>query len=258
MEWSTENEKKLLELKEQGFKTNDIAELLGTTVSSVKHKYTRLKQKGNAESHHHPTEKKQQIHDILKNVDKDIYVLETHAGYGNLTEVYSMYAKEVLAYELDKEKCNFINQIGHDNVVCHKKDSLKEMYFSIYSNLKFNVIDIDPYGFPSRYFPNIFELIDDGYIFVTFPKYGCTQINKITMLHVKSFYGFEGGNNQEFLECCIKALKQQALRTYRSLELVSVLDLKKIYRIAFKVKKENAFMLCGYEHLTKKGGSSFE
>lgn len=251
MKWNADNEKKLMELKEQGCSTEQIAELLETTPSSVKHKYTRLKQKGNADSHHHPIEKSQQVKRILDDIEGDIFVLETHAGHGNLTEIYSLYAKEVLSYEIDKKKCEHINQIGHDNVVCLKKDSLKEMHLSIYQNLKFNVIDVDPYGFPSRYFPDIFELIDDGYLFVTFPKWGCTQINNITKHHVKTFYGFDGGNNGEFIECCISTLKNQALRTYKHLEVLDVLDLKKVYRVAMKIKKENAFAMCGYEHLTK-------
>ncbi len=48
MKWNSENEKRLMELKEQGCSTEQIAELLGTTPSSVKHKYIRLKQKNNA------------------------------------------------------------------------------------------------------------------------------------------------------------------------------------------------------------------
>lgn len=257
IKWSAEEEKKLMELKEQGRSTKQIAEFLGVTESSVKHKYTRLKQKENADSHHHPVEKEAQIKNILRNMDRDVFVLETHAGYGNLTDVYSIYAKEVLALETNKEKCTYIDQKGHENVTCVKTDSLKELHLFIYQNIKFNVIDVDPYGFPSRYFPDVFELIDDGFLFVTFPKYGCAQINNITKLHVKTFYGFDGGSNDAFLECCINTLQNQALRTYRRLEVVNVLDLKKVYRVALRVKKENAFALCGYGHLMK-GGAEHE
>ena len=252
MIWNKESEKMLLDLKAQGFSTNYIAEVLNTTASSVKHKYTRLQQSNNANSHHHPVEKTQQVEKILRNMAGDIYVLETHAGYGNLTKVYSLFAKEVLAFETNKDKCKHINDAGHENVVCHRADSLKEMHLSLYHGLKFNVIDIDPYGFPSRYFPDVFELIDDGFIFITFPKYGCAQINNITKLHLKSFYDFDGGDNEDFLNCCISSLKRQALQTYRIFDVIDVLDLKKVYRIAARIKKENAFNLCGYEHLSKK------
>lgn len=252
MKWDLELEEKLLELKERGYTNEEIASFLETTVSSVKHKYTRLKQQNNANTHHHPVEKQNQIEKILGEMQGDIYVLETHAGYGNLTKIYSLHAKEVESYETNKNKCEYINQLGHDNVVCHERNSLSEMYLSIYQKLKYNVIDIDPYGFPSRYFPDIFELIDDGFVFVTLPKYGCTQINNITRLHVKTFYGFDGGKNEEFLECFINTLKNQAMRSYRIFEVVDVLDLKKVYRIAARVKKESAFILCGYEHLAKQ------
>jgi hypothetical protein len=89
-------------------------------------------------------------------------------------------------------------------------------------------------------------------MFVTIPKYGCAQINNITKLHIKSFYGFEGGNNEQFLYCCLESFKNNALRTYRSCEVVDVTDLDKVYRVALKIKKENAFVLCGYEHLIKE------
>ena len=251
MKWTAEDEKKLVELRENNVKLSEIAKILGTTIASVKHKCTRLSQKTNADTHHHPAEKTRQIREVLDLITGDVRVLETHAGHGNLTEVYSSYAKEVVSYEIDKEKCSYVNQRGYANVVCHNKDSLKELYLSIYNNQKFNVIDIDPYGFPSRYFPNVFELIDDGYMFVTLPKYGCAQINNITKLHIKSFYGFEGGDNEAFLKCCLESFKNQALRTYRSCEVINVLDLNKVYRIALRIRKENAFILCGYEHLTK-------
>jgi DNA-binding CsgD family transcriptional regulator len=203
VKWSEETEKQLVELREKNLTMKQIADILGTTVGSVKHKCVRLNQKNNADSHHHPVEKQQQIKGVLDGMVGDITVLETHAGYGNLTNLYSSYAKKVVSYEIDKCKCEHINQQGYSNVECHNKDSLKELYLLIYNNVKFNIIDVDPYGFPSRYFPNIFELIDDGYMFVTIPKYGCAQINNITKLHIKSFYGFEGGNNEHFLYCCL-------------------------------------------------------
>lgn len=251
MKWDAEKEKQLLELRDKNFTNRQISEILDTTVSSVKHKIVRLCQKNNLESHHHPVEKQAQVKNILGELSGEIVVLETHAGYGNLTSVYSSYAKKVVCYEIDKDKCDYINNLGHNNVTCHNKDSLKEIYLSIYNNQKFNVIDVDPYGFPSRYFPNIFELIEDGYIFVTLPKYGCAQINNITKLHLKVFYGFDGGNNEKFLSCWIEAMQNQALRTYHRCDIADVLDLDKVYRIAFRVKKENAFVLCGYEHLAQ-------
>lgn len=252
MKWNEENEEQLMQLKEKGVSIARIAEMLGTTQSSVKHKYTRLMQRKNADTHHHPTEKIRQIEEVLKSMDKEIFVLETHAGYGNLTEVYSIYAENVLSFDLDKAKCDYVNNLGHDNVVCRKGDSLKEIYLSAYCGLKFNVIDLDPYGFPSRYFPMVFELIDDGFMFITLPKYGCAQVNKITQHHVKNYYGFDGGSNDEFLGCFINTLRKQLLANYKEMKVVDALDLQKVYRLAIKIEKKNAYQMCGYEHLTKK------
>lgn len=251
MKWDADKEKQLLELRNQQLTNKQIAEILGTTVASVKHKVVRLSQVNNSDSHHHPVEKQQQIENVLNSITEDISVLETHAGYGNMTAVYSSYAKDVVCYELNKEKAKYIKDQGFVNVTCHNKDSLRESYLAVYNKDKFNVIDIDPYGFPSRYFPHIFELIDDGYMFVTLPKYGCAQINNITKMHVKSFYGFDGGSNEQFLECWLSSIKTYALRTYRSCEVLDIVDLDKVYRIALRIKKENAFVLCGYNHLAK-------
>ena len=253
MKWNEENERQLMLLKESGVSTARIAQMLGTTQSSVKHKYTRLKQKGNADTHHHPQEKTEQIKDVLINIDGRIFVLETHAGYGNLTGTYSLYAEKVLSFDINKEKCDYINELGRDNVVCRKSDSLKEIYLAAYNGLKFNVIDIDPYGFPSKYFPVVFELIDNGYMFITMPKYGCAQINNITKHHVKNYYGFNGGSNDEFLKCCIETLRTQLLAQYKEMEILNILDLQKVYRIAIRITKQNALVMCGYEHLAKKG-----
>lgn len=257
MEWNAQNEAELLNLKKEGKTYQEIAKILGATISSVKHKYTRLNQKNNKDDYHHPQEKTAQIIECLRKIDGEIHVLETHAGYGNLTSVYGLYADDVLSYETDKKKHEYINRIGHDNVTCEKANSLLEIHRAIYFGLKFNVVDIDPYGFPSHYFPDVFELVDDGYIFVTVPKYGGSQINNITKMHVKTFYGFDGGDNGKFLECCIETFKKQALRTYRVVHVESIIDLKKVYRIALRVKRENAYILCGYPHLAKSmGGES--
>jgi tRNA G26 N,N-dimethylase Trm1 len=55
---------------------------------------------------------------------------------------------------------------------------------------RYDVIDIDPYGLPSRLFPYVFGLIDDGLMFMTFPMLGVAQINKITIRHYQAFWGF--------------------------------------------------------------------
>lgn len=251
MKWTNQMEQRLLCLKAQGASTQEIAVDLGVTPSSVKHKFTRLQQSANRNSHHHPIEKTSQVERVLAG-QSIRRVLETHAGYGNLTRIYSGHAGEVLAYDIDADKCRSITEAGLEGVTCEQRDSLRETYRMLYQRETFDVVDVDPYGFPSRYFPNVLELIDNGFLFVTFPKYGCAQINRITQMHVKTFYDFDGGNNDEFLKKCLTMLETSARRTYREIEVLDVLDLGKVYRVAAKVRKQNAFKLCGYDHLAKK------
>lgn len=252
MKWTETMEDTLLQLKEQGLTSEGIAKRLGVSVSAVKHKYTRLQQAANQESHHHPQEKTQQALAILTG-RSGLRVLETHAGYGNMTKVYQHFADRIVAYETSEEKCDRLkNEVPAAEVV--RGDSLHELHGLLYSKEQFDVVDVDPYGFPSRYFPGVLELIDDGILFVTFPKYGCAQINRITQLHVKTFYDFDGGSNAAFLEKCLDMLNKQAMRSYRTVEVLDILDLKKVYRVAVRVCKKNAFTLCGYDHLTKREG----
>lgn len=251
MLWNEETETELLRLKSQGLTSQKIAEKLGTTPSSVKHKYTRLKQRANSAEHHHPAEKAEQVDRLLAG-ETGLRILETHAGYGNMTRVYTKYAAEVTAMEIDAGKCEAVRRAEWPAVSVVQADSLHELHQLLYTRQRFDVVDVDPYGFPSRYFPNVLELLDNGWLFVTFPKYGCAQINRITQLHAQTFYDFQGGGNDEFLQKCLEMLKRQGMRTFREVEIVETMDLQKVYRVAAKVVRRSALELCGYEHLMRK------
>lgn len=239
--WDDEKEKRLLFLKDYEKKTyREIASELGTTISSVKHKYIRLNQKSNDDRHHHPTEKIAQIKKVLK--ERDLSILETHAGRGNLSKVYRQYGK-VIAHDIDAEKVDYLKALGFDEAI--KCDSLKEIHKYIYHGLKFDVIDLDPYGFPSRFFPHVFNLIEDGILFVTFPKMGVQQINKITKEHYRVFWGMNLSDKMKQESLIHERMKDYAFQSFRDLNLLDSLDLGRMYRFAYKVKRESALDLVG-------------
>lgn len=241
--WNDDMEKKLLDMKDVlGKPYKEIATELGTTVSSVKHKYVRLKQALNDDKHHHPTEKVEQIKRVLSG--SDLFILETNAGWGNLTKEYHYYG-EVLSHDIDSKKVEYLKSLGYDEFDAVKCDSFNEIHRYIYLGFKFDVIDLDPYGFPSRYFPHVFNLIDDGILFVTFPKMGVQQINKIMKEHYRVFWGItlEDKANQEQL---IHArMKDYAFQSLRGLELIDSVDLGRMFRFAYRVKRESALDLVG-------------
>lgn len=244
MKWDRETEEKLIDMKNvQKLPYKEIADILGTTLSSVKHKYVRLNQARNDDKHHHPEEKIKQVKRVLGK-KSGMHVLETNAGMGNLSEIYRFYG-EVLAHDIDRKKVEHLKRLGYEDFEVIKCDSFKEIHRYIFHGLKFSVIDLDPYGFPSRYFPHVFNLIDDGYLFVTFPKMGVQQINKIMKEHYRVFWDMTLDRKLDQEKIIHKKIKDYGLQNYRSVELVDSIDLGRMFRFAYKVKKESALDLVG-------------
>lgn len=246
-EWTKELEAKVLELRDEKKMTyREIAEILGTTISSVKHKYIRLNQAANDERHHHPVEKIDQLHrvlgDDLRFAVGAPFILETNAGYGNLTKEYTKYGI-VYAFDIDKERVNYLHSLNNNRIVPKKCDSHHELHNEVYLKNNYEVVDLDPYGFPSRYFPHVFQLIEDGYLFVTFPKMGVQQINKITKEHYRVFWGMTLDDKVRQEELIHKKIKDYGFMSFRSVELVDSVDLGRMFRFAYKVKKESALDL---------------
>lgn len=242
-EWTIENERQLLELKTQALPFKEIATILGTTISSVKHKHQRLHQKANSVKHHHPAEKTNQVLKYVRN--NGLSILETHAGWGNLSKLYRQFGS-VVAHEVNKEKAKYLESLGDLQVI--KGDSEKEVFKHIANNLSFDVIDIDGYGFPSRFFPHVFKLFKkEGVLFLTFPKMGVAQINKLMIRHYEVFWGINLSDKAVYTDKVVKKLKDYAFMEKKDIEVMDVLDLGKVLRLAIKVKHESMFKLVGLE-----------
>jgi len=111
---------------------------------------------------HHPDEKIRQVRKCLKG--KNLEILELFAGEdGNLTKIYKEYGN---VYPYDKK--------------LNTGDSFLVYHDLIFNKKTYDVVDLDPYGFPNRFFPDIYLLIDDGYLFVTMPKPYVNILNKMT------------------------------------------------------------------------------
>ena len=111
-------------------------------------------------------------------------ILELFSGQGNLTKLYENYGS-VTAYDKKHLKTG---------------DSFLEYHRLISDRKKFNVIDLDPYGFPNRFFPDIFLLIDKGILFVTMPKPYVNILNGITQTHLICYYGTHNPTKEQIIE----------------------------------------------------------
>jgi hypothetical protein len=168
-----------------------------------------------------------------------------------LSKVYHEYG-EVLAHDIDANKVAHLNMLGYEDFEAIKCDSFNELYRYLWLKMKFDVIDLDPYGIPSRYFPHVFQLINDGYLFVTFPKLGVQQINKITIEHYRVFWGIALSDKDNYEDMIHAKIKDYGMQSYRSVTLVDSADLGRMYRFAYKVNRESALDLVGLK-INRKG-----
>lgn len=234
--WDSDKESVAIKMKSEGSTYSGIAEFLGTSEVSVKHKIRRIKQSENQDKYKHTKEKSEQVDKFISGKNKK--TLETHAGFGCMTEKYSSFG-DVYSIELVQDRVDFINAKKIKGVECIKGDSEKEVLSLLYKNKKYDIVDVDPYGFPSRYFPNVFGLIDEGILFLTFPVMGVAQINKITIEHYRVFWGIDLSDKDCYTDKIVKKLKDYAFMQKRSIEVLEIKKIDRIYRFAIKVKKES-------------------
>lgn len=192
------------------------------TYRAIRHDVVRKKQAENSAEVHHPDQKIAQIESVMSRLDKQEghKILELFSGQGNLTKVYEKYG---------------------DVTACDKKyqktgDSFLLFHRMIADKKKFTIVDIDPYGFPTRLFPDLYLLIEDGILFVTMPKPYVNILNGITQTHLISYFGEPNPSEETIIE----QIATWGLCHWRQVELIDSVDCKSIWRFAFSVKKVKA------------------
>lgn len=217
------------------------------TYRAIRHDVVRFKQKINDNSVHHPIEKIKQIKRVLNMFCGwgDLSILELFAGHGNCSVIYAQYG-EVTANELNKKVYqNLVENTKNEMLVqCNNVNSFYEVHRYLYLKQKFDVIDIDPYGFPNRFFPDIFKLIDNGVLFITMPKPFVNILNGITATHLTAYYGEKNPS----LQTIIEKIALFGICHWRQVELVDCIDLKSVWRMAFKVTKVKATEYCNVKN----------
>jgi len=198
------------------------------TYRAIRHDIVRQKQAENSSEVHHPDEKINQIHKVLDGQLKDASILELFAGRGNCTRHYEKYGK-VHCYDKKYLKTG---------------DSFREYHRLIADNKIYDVIDLDPYGFPNRLFPDIYLLIENGFLFVTMPKPFVNIMNGITRTHMISYYDEHNPPLDKILETYVK----WGLCHWREVQVIDVVDCNSIWRIALSVKKVKATEYTGVKN----------
>lgn len=241
--WSAELELEARKLRAAGLTYKQVGDAIGVTANSVKHKIRRLGQAGNEDRFKHTREKSALAAKYITR--EGMKVLETHSGFGGMTEFYAANGCNVECYDIDERRVRSIDAKGLDSVNASKGDSEKELLRLVYGRSKYDIVDIDPYGLPSRYFPSAFELIDGGYLFLTFPVLGVAQINKITIQHYQSFWGFIVGSDQDYLEIIHSKLHDFAFMSRRAIRILETEKIDRIYRMVIEVKKASLCDIVG-------------
>lgn len=185
------------------------------------HKEIRLKQKSNHSDYHHPKEKIIQLESLSDYIYGDI--LEVFAGRGNLTEYYQV----------------------KGNVTPMTKEEFGDSFDAIYKlrgeKRKFDVIDIDSYGYPDLFFPVVFEMMKDKCLLIfTFPIVGVNCLNGITEQHHINFWR----SDRPTIGDVVGVLTDMGLRTWVLPQLVDVRKIKRIWRMAFLCEKKKATEFC--------------
>ena len=186
-------------------------------------KIKRQLQNSYHEKYTHPKEKTEQIKSVLED-RKYFKILELFAGEGNLSKVYEEY--------LYKGYGNQGKLYSYD-IKTTKEDSFLLFHKFIYQQEKFDIIDIDPFGYPSKFFPDIFMLIDNGFLFLTFCKPNKVYTSSHLGLHLKCYFG----NECPRLDNVLTSVKKYSNFHWKDANVMHVLDLPGVWRIAFSVSK---------------------
>lgn len=202
----------------------------------IDHEIVRKKQRGYCDTLHHPDEKINQIKQVLEG-QSDLSTLDLFAGRGNCSKIYADYGFVQANEFKGKVFTELREQIReYPNIFINRTNSFLDFHKRIAEKQTFDVIDLDPYGFPNRFFPDVFLLIEKGFMFVTMPKPYVNILNGITKVHLTSYYGEQNPS----METIIERIALWGLCHWRKVELIDSLDLKSVWRFAFAVEKVKA------------------
>ena len=185
--------------------------------SSEKHKILRHKQSQNLDSHHHPKEKLMQLESLSSMINGNI--LELFSGQGNLTGFY--------------KSCGNVTE-------CRKEttgDSVAYAYSLVANKKKFDVIDVDGYGYPSSFMDVVFKMMKpDCLLIITFPVIGVQCVNGIQEQHFVTHWR----SSRPTVGDIVGATTDCGLKHWYLSKLIDVQKIKPVWRLVFKCTRVKA------------------
>lgn len=217
---------RLRQMFDEGQGIAEAVEQTGLTRAAVKHYFIEWKQARDIDgSAIHSEAKSDLAKEALARLPDRPEVLELFAGpTGFMTRVYEEAGCRVTA--LDKRRGT--------------GDSYHEVYRLIVEKRRFDLIDVDPYGYPFRLFPHVFQLMENGVMLLTIPKTGCNYCSNITYQMLQAFTGTHDPGLERLLTC----LWSWGLQYWREVNLIRGLDFGRIWRLALDVRKVKATEFC--------------
>lgn len=194
--------------------------------TAITHKTIRKGQKENKNRYHHPIEKINQLKKY-KSYLMGSDILEVFGGDGNLTDFYTQYG----------------------SVTSMTKKEFGNSFDAIYrlraDKKKFDVIDIDSYDYPDKFFPVAFELMNKRCLLVfTFPIVGVNCLNGITEQHFITFWR----STRPTIGDVTGILTDMAFREWILISLIDIQKIKRIWRFVFECNRVKATELCNVKN----------
>jgi len=120
-------------------------------------------------------------------------------------------------------------------------DSVRSMHRLLGEGRTFDAVDLDPYGYPTRFLPDVFLLLTDGVLLVTMPKPGANHGNHITWQMLRCYFGV----TDPTLQVVLDSLWWCAMGHWREISLLGVLDFGRVWRVALRVRRVKATEFMG-------------
>ena len=119
-------------------------------------------------------------------------------------------------------------------------DSFDAIYKLRGAKKKYDLIDIDSYGYPDRFFPVVFEMMKPECLLVfTFPIVGINCLNGIAEQHFYTFY-----RCKPTIGDVVGRITDWALREWIITSLRDVVKIMRIYRFVFYCRRVTATEMC--------------
>lgn len=170
---------------------------------------------------HHNDDKQNLLNYVvsLKKVNvKKVY--EYFSGHNYCTKMYENNGWEVEGNDLKDTKI----------------DSFRLFHAHIYGKRKFDLIDLDPYGLPFRFFPDVYLLLNDkSILFVTSVKFNVPIVNWRRINYFMGYFGKDKPSHSDYIDFIIRT---GLCHGFKVEYLDGVTMGKNTYRMAFYCEKQ--------------------